>query len=432
MQLLTRLFLITLMLVGALPLAAQQVPPEPEDGLQLAELVTLPDLLERAVLATQAGDFSQAILDYSLFLLFNPTFGQAWHGRGISHAQNGDFFRALQDYARALDFSALPENQANVYYDRANVYLRQNRMDAALGDLDSAISVWPEDVDSRRLRARIMALENQNEAALTDYETLLELMPGDVDILLERAYLHMQRGAGAAAARDYDAAVALAPEDPLVLSERAAFRANSGQIAASASQISMQPSGSTPGTAVSICSVPRCYNTSATGRRPRQLICSGCSSSSASCLKAPTSSPLAAKPRSPCSLAAPTVSPSTGWPATRCGPARSASSPNRWTRCWCSQMRRAPRLSPMTTAPAPWVPALWTMCCLRMAFTASCWGTRAATPWAICASRCRWTERGRLSPPRRPRPESHPAFPAAAGNAGQPAGADLPPGRIRR
>ena len=237
MQLLTRLFLITLMLVGALPLAAQQVPPEPEDGLQLAELVTLPDLLERAVLATQAGDFSQAILDYSLFLLFNPTFGQAWHGRGISHAQNGDFFRALQDYARALDFSALPENQANVYYDRANVYLRQNRMDAALGDLDSAISVWPEDVDSRRLRARIMALENQNEAALTDYETLLELMPGDVDILLERAYLHMQRGAGAAAARDYDAAVALAPEDPLVLSERAAFRANSGQIAASLADI---------------------------------------------------------------------------------------------------------------------------------------------------------------------------------------------------
>ena len=237
MQLLTRLFLITLMLVGALPLAAQQVPPEPEDGLPLAELVTLPDLLERAVLATQAGDFSQAILDYSLFLLFNPTFGQAWHGRGISHAQNGDFFRALQDYARALDFSALPENQANVYYDRANVYLRQNRMDAALGDLDSAISVWPEDVDSRRLRARIMALENQNEAALTDYETLLELMPGDVDILLERAYLHMQRGAGAAAARDYDAAVALAPEDPLVLSERAAFRANSGQIAASLADI---------------------------------------------------------------------------------------------------------------------------------------------------------------------------------------------------
>ena len=237
MQLLARLCLIALMLVGALPLAAQQVPPEPEDGLPLAELVTLPDLLERAVLATQAGDFSQAILDYSLFLLFNPTLGQAWHGRGISHAQNGDYFRALKDYARALDFSVLPENQANVYYDRANVYLRQNRMNDALGDLSSAIGVWPEDVDSRRLRARIMALENQNEAALADYETLLELLPGDVDILLERAYVQMQRGAGAAAARDYDAAVALAPEDPAVLAERAAFRANTGQIAAGLADI---------------------------------------------------------------------------------------------------------------------------------------------------------------------------------------------------
>ena len=237
MQLLARLCLITLMLVGALPLAARQALQEPEDSLTLAELVALPELLERATRATQAGDYSQAILDYSLFLLFNPTLGQAWHGRGISHAQNGDYFRALQDYARALDFSVLPENQANVYYDRANVYLRQNRMDAALGDLDSAIRVWPEDVDSRRLRARIMTLENQNEAALTDYETLLELVPGDVDILLERAYVQMQRGAGAAAARDFDAAVALAPEDPAVLAERAAFHANTGQIAASLADI---------------------------------------------------------------------------------------------------------------------------------------------------------------------------------------------------
>ncbi len=233
MRPLARLFLSALILVTSLPLAAQQPQqPAPEGGVSLSELVALTALLERAALATRNGDFSQAILDYSLFLLFNPTVSQAWHGRGISHAQNGDYGRALQDYERALDFSARPENQANIFFDRANIYLRQNRMDAALRNLDSAIQVWPEDVGSRRLRARILAVQNRFEAALVDYETLVELLPGDADILLERGYFNAQRGAIRAAEEDFRAAVVLAPQDPAVRAERAAFRADQGALGA--------------------------------------------------------------------------------------------------------------------------------------------------------------------------------------------------------
>lgn len=239
MRPLARLFFIALILLTSLPLAAQQqqAPPAQEEGVSLDELVALPALLERAALATQAGDVSQAILDYSLFLLFNPTVSQAFHGRGISHAQNGDYGRALQDYERALDFSTRPEFRANIFYDRANIFLRQNRMDAALRNLDSALQVWPEDVGSRRLRARILAVQNRTEAALADYETLVELLPGDAAILLERGYFNAQLGAIDAAGQDFRAALVLEPQNPTIRAERAAFLSEQGKYGAALADI---------------------------------------------------------------------------------------------------------------------------------------------------------------------------------------------------
>lgn len=227
MRPLPRLLLVTLLLAAAWsPAALSQAP---QEGPPPEAPVALPALLERATLAAQAGDARQAILDFSLLLLFNPTFDQAWQGRARSHEQAGDDQRALQDYGRALTFSVTPERQAAVLHDRARLYQRQNRNEAALRDLDAAIEIWPGDVNSRLTRARLLTLENRSVAALADYEALLELLPDETGILLERGYFHWQRGATRAASRDFDAAVALAPQDAGLRAERAVFHANTGQ-----------------------------------------------------------------------------------------------------------------------------------------------------------------------------------------------------------
>lgn len=226
---------VTLLIPAALPLAAQEQ--GSDEGPPLTALVTLPELLERATLAEQTGDFSQAILDYSLFLIFNPTVGQAWHGRGFSHMQNGDFFRALLDLERALDYSDLPEDQASVLIDRAEVYRRQNRINDALEALDRALMVWPEEVYGRMLRARLREIDGRPEAALNDWDALLRMMPGEAGILLERGMFHARRGDRAAAALDFSDVIALDPENPLARVERAALLAAQGDFAAALADV---------------------------------------------------------------------------------------------------------------------------------------------------------------------------------------------------
>ena len=226
---------VTLLVPAALPLAAQEQ--GSDEGPPLTARVTLPELLERAELAEQAGDFPQAILDYSLFLIFNPTVGQAWHGRGFSHMQNGDFFRALLDLERALDFSDLPEDQASVLINRAEVFRRQNRIDDALEALDRALLVWPEEVYGRMLRARLREIEGRPEAALNDWDALQRMMPGEAGILLERGMFHARRGDSAAAARDFNDVIALAPENPLARVERAALLAGQGDFFAALADV---------------------------------------------------------------------------------------------------------------------------------------------------------------------------------------------------
>ena len=226
---------VTLLIPAALPLAAQGQ--GSDESPPLTSLVTLPQLLERATLAEQAGDFSQAILDYSLFLVFNPTVGQAWHGRGFSHMQNGDFFRALLDLERALDFIDQPQDQASVLIDRAEVYRRQNRIGDALEALDRALMVWPEEVYARMLRARLREIEGRPEAALNDWDALLRMMPGEADILLERGMFHARRGDSAAAALDFNDAVALDPQNPMARVERAALLTGQGDFAAALADV---------------------------------------------------------------------------------------------------------------------------------------------------------------------------------------------------
>ena len=66
--------------------------------------VALPELLQRANEAYAAGDDKQAIIDYSLFILLNPTFSQAYYNRALSYEATGDLNQAIQDLGRALSY----------------------------------------------------------------------------------------------------------------------------------------------------------------------------------------------------------------------------------------------------------------------------------------------------------------------------------------
>lgn len=231
------LLLAASLFLSAPPLAAQDQADAPEEAVSLAALVALPELLERAAQATRSGDHPQAILDYSLFLLFNPTLGQAWHGRGLSYLQTGDVVRAMLDFENALEFSIAPQDRAAVLVDRAEAFLRQERFNDALADLDSALELWPEQVFGRMLRARLHEIQGRPAAAMEDYDELLLLLPESSDVLVERGIFHLRLGEVEAAERDFNEAVARFPEDSYARLERAIFHTESGDLEAALADI---------------------------------------------------------------------------------------------------------------------------------------------------------------------------------------------------
>ena len=72
-----------------------------------------------------------------------PEFANAYCGRGQACLEIGDYRRAIQDTTKAI---GLKPALALAYFHRARAYLKENRLDRALADLDEAVKLDSEAV----------------------------------------------------------------------------------------------------------------------------------------------------------------------------------------------------------------------------------------------------------------------------------------------
>ncbi len=206
----------------ALPAAAQN---QPASGGQSVPAMVAGDVYARAETALDAGDYPRAALDYSLFLLLNPTAAPAYYARGFSYFQMGDFARAQDDLTRALRYTAPnPEFTARVYNLRALTYLRQEDVEAALADLQAGIDAAPDFPAPYLTRADLLAALGRYEEALADYDRVIALDDAAARAFAGRAAVQQQLGRLEAALADYDRLVELAPNSPEALFRRASVR----------------------------------------------------------------------------------------------------------------------------------------------------------------------------------------------------------------
>jgi tetratricopeptide (TPR) repeat protein len=233
MHTLKLVILLFAMLAAALPAAAQQGTASQE---QSGSLIVLPEVFQRANEAATSGDLDQALIDYSLFLLLNPTFSQGYFSRSLTYQALGDDAQALLDLNRALAYrSPGPEYTAAVLLNRAQLYLNDDDIDSALADLDASISAYPQGVDSLSLRARIYLFQDEFDAALTDYNSLIELNPTEPNHLIERAFVHVRQGQIEEALDDYSRAISLNPDNAQPYIERGFILAQTGDAEAALS-----------------------------------------------------------------------------------------------------------------------------------------------------------------------------------------------------
>jgi tetratricopeptide (TPR) repeat protein len=197
------------LLIVALPAFAQDAqpttPPSGQAGAQTqpALPVAVPELLQRANAALQAENYERALLDYSLFIMLNPTFSRGYSGRAVAYLRQNDVERALADLDTALSNEAeVPNLRSALFGLRGRIYSQLERAEDALADYTSSIELSPSP-DVYLDRALLLSAMDNTEAAIADINSAIELAPEESLLMLYRAQLNTQAEDTAAAAADY-------------------------------------------------------------------------------------------------------------------------------------------------------------------------------------------------------------------------------------
>jgi tetratricopeptide (TPR) repeat protein len=194
----TMLVLLTLFVLSALPAAAQEAPTD-----EPLPAVIAPEIYGRAIDALNAEDFERALLDFSLFILLNPTYSRAYYGRAVIYLQAEDEDNALLDLERALATQPdSPELGAAIHATRAQIYVGRDQLDEALADYSESIALAPS-IENLFSRALIYLNQQEFEQSLADLDAALELEAENPVLYVYHGLVNTLREDRQAAAGDY-------------------------------------------------------------------------------------------------------------------------------------------------------------------------------------------------------------------------------------
>lgn len=199
---------ILVVLILAAPLAAHgqggaQGAGQP--GQAAAPSLTLaPDLFARASRALDGQDWERALLDFSLFLLLNPTYSQGYFGRGLSYLGLDMEEEALADFESALATAPLDASayRASIHRLRGDIHSNARRFEAALADYDAVIDLAPN-AEAFANRALMYLALDDHESAHADLTRAIELEASLAPLYIYRAYVNIELERWADAADDY-------------------------------------------------------------------------------------------------------------------------------------------------------------------------------------------------------------------------------------
>ncbi len=163
------IFLLSLaMMTAALqPLAAQGTPP-----------IVGVDVYQRASNAFDAQQFEQAVSDYSIVILLNPTFYEPYIRRAQSYIALEQYDLAMVDLNHVIKLpSADNATRGEAYTARAEIYRDQNNMDAALADFAAAIRATPDAPQAYYERGQIYVAQAEYDKALKDMNQVSSIAP---------------------------------------------------------------------------------------------------------------------------------------------------------------------------------------------------------------------------------------------------------------
>ena len=171
-------------------------------------------LLKEALSAVESGDHAEAIRFYSA-ILESREIPEILNQRALSFGALKDYTRALTDLDRAIE---LCTNDPDLYVNRGNVLLREKRLEEAIFDFSTALSLRPKCAVSLNSRAYAYSLSGDTDEAISDYWSAIKIDNQYVSPVYNLAALCKKLGRTDEAKALVERAIKLKPNDPDVIS----------------------------------------------------------------------------------------------------------------------------------------------------------------------------------------------------------------------
>jgi S1-C subfamily serine protease len=121
------------------------------------------------------GQHDLALRDYDSAIKLNPTYENAFAGRGLTYFLIGDYDRAIRDMGTAI---GLDPNDPEPYLVRGRSYSKKGEYDHAISDLSLAINLkHPQLAFAFLVRADAYESRGDLQKALADYRTAVDRDP---------------------------------------------------------------------------------------------------------------------------------------------------------------------------------------------------------------------------------------------------------------
>ena len=200
-------------LAVALPVAAQQQQPTQQPSQQSSQqssqqqsqpILIGEDMFTQGLDLIDAQNFDQAVLDFSLVILLNPTFSPAYYGRAEGYQGLNDLDHALTDVNSAIDQKEgmQPDYVASLYSLRARIEQQRQQVDDAISDYTQSITLSPT-VEGLASRALLYLSKSDYQSALADFDGAINLDTSNPVLYVYRGLVNTALDDRPAAGADY-------------------------------------------------------------------------------------------------------------------------------------------------------------------------------------------------------------------------------------
>ncbi len=210
------IFSLGIMMATLVPLYAQDT-----SGQGTTKILGV-DVYQRATQELQNQQFAQAVSDFSLVILLNPTFVDPYLQRAIGYIQLKNYDLALVDLNHLIKQPLIDRTiRGQAYTARAELSRDQNNIEAAIADFSAAINLMPDDATAYYERGVVYYIQAEYEKAFKDMTQVVSIrqdVPGAYYLL---GVVNNQLKQYADAVKQFDTYIKAQPDDYLGYAGRA-------------------------------------------------------------------------------------------------------------------------------------------------------------------------------------------------------------------